>query len=520
MKNQSGRAKLAAALLLLAAAACSAAPYFPGDDFRVSTPEAQGMDSGKIAAMLRYLSANRKPVHSVLVIRNGWLVTEADFFPTPRNYRHIVNSCTKSVTSALVGIALRDRLVKDVRDPVLPYFTGRNVAAADARKKALTIRDLLMMATGMQWSEDGNYGAAYDSWRLMWESPDQVGYVLDRPMREKPGTGFQYNTGASHLLSAIVQGASGMSALDFARQRLFGPMGVRDVCWDADAAGVTVGGAGLYLQPRDLAKLGWLYLNNGTWNGGQLVPADWVAESTRKQIDTPYGLAGRYGYGYQWWMNSFGGYSARGYRGQYLFVVPKAGIVAVFTAALRNADFYLPESMMEYFILAAVKSDAPLPDDPAAGLELQAALREAVSPPPASAPQAIPEAARLVSGKRFLMRDGTSLQFVFDSPAECLRISVEGGQRIEARVGMDGVARVTDLGPGRFPDRNLVACAGRWADQDTLVMSWRNLAECEDYELAYDFGGDTVSYRLTVNPDGVVADQGSGRIEEPAPRSQ
>ncbi len=508
-----GKIRLAAAapvLLLLAAACLGAAPNAPGPGFPVSTPEAQGMDSERIVRMIRYILDNRLAIHNLLIIRNGSLVTEAAFYPSRKDARHVVNSCTKSVTSALVGIALGEGLIGDVNDPVLGYFPERTIAAVDARKRALTIRNLLMMTAGMEWTEDGNYGSPSDSWRLLWDSPDQVGYVLDRPMKEVPGTAFYYNTGASHVLSAIIQKATGKTALEFAREKLFSALGIADVTWDADTNGVTVGGAGLYLRPVDLAKFGLLYLNRGKWGDRQIVPEEWVDESTSRLIATPYGLAGRYGYGYQWWMNDFGGYSARGYGGQYLFVLPRRGLVAVFTSGLPNEKYFAPESLMQYFVVPSMTSDAPLPANAAMNAELRALLSEIAAPPAAKAPEAVPDAARRVSGSRFVLPDGASLSFVFDGRDECTWIVTREGSRFEARVGLDGVARISDVGSwGRFPEHNLVACTGSWSGDDTLVLRFRALEGCDELEYYWAFGETRISYRVFSRMGGTLVEQGT-----------
>ncbi len=360
------------------------ADYFPDGGFRASTPEEQGMDSEKIVRLIDWIRENRMDVHGFLVVRNGYLVAEANFFPHQKGYKHVLHSCTKSVTSALIGIARGEGLIGSIDDPVLGYFKDRKVDASDPRKRALTIRHLLTMSAGVDWTENGSYGGPEDSTMMMFGSPDAVQYILDRPMRADPGKEFYYCTGASHLLSAIIQGASGETELEYAREKLFAPMGITDVVWQSDRNGVTTGGSGLYLAQEDLAKFGYLYLKKGKWKDRQIVPREWVEESTVKKMDTPRGLAGRFGYGYQWWMNGFGGYSARGLGGQYLFVLPELNLVAVFTSGLTGPAFFFPETACEYFIAGAVKSDGPLPPNPQMGSKLDSLLKK-ISAPPAEA---------------------------------------------------------------------------------------------------------------------------------------
>jgi CubicO group peptidase (beta-lactamase class C family) len=496
--NRSWKLQNAILLFLLVCAGAGTSAPDPEPNFPGSTPEAQGMDSAQIVKMIRYILDNSKDVHNIVIVRNGYVVTNAAFFPNRSDAKHIVNSCTKSVTSALVGIAVSEGLIKSVNDPVLGYFRDRNIDASDARKKALTLRNLLMMSDGMDWTEDGNYGGPRDSWGLMWDSPNQVDYVLSLPMREEPGRRFYYNTGASHLLSAMVQNASGKTAYDFAKEKLFTPLGIEDTFWSSDNNGVTVGGAGLFLRPQDLAKFGLLYLRKGKWKDRQILPAKWVEESTSRLIETPMGLAGRHGYGYQWWMNGFGGYSARGYRGQYLFVVPKLDLAVVFTCGLPDSDFFLPEMLMESFIISAVKSGTALKPNPEMTDELDLVLKQISSPPAPSPTTPLPETARRITGQTFVGVESSSLEFVFDKPDECRMTISENSGRFTLDIGLDSVYRISDIGTiGIFPDHNLSASRGRWLGDDTFIFYSRMLGDDDELEYRCRFENDGLSYRVS-----------------------
>jgi CubicO group peptidase (beta-lactamase class C family) len=160
---------------------------------------------------------------------------------------------------------------------------------------------------------------------------DFVQFVLDRPMAAEPGTRWNYSTGTSHLLSAIIHETTGYDTLDFANEFLFSPLGINDVVWLQDAQGIRFGGFGLSLTPRDMAKFGLLYLNNGMWDGKQVVPADCVAAS----VETHSSLSSIEGYGYQWWtFPALEGYGAVGLGGQFIGVFPEINTVVVFTAKL------------------------------------------------------------------------------------------------------------------------------------------------------------------------------------------
>lgn len=315
---------------------------FAFNDWKISTPEKQGLSSGQLALMEEYMERWNLDFHSVLVIRNGHLVFEKYYDNYDADTLHELYSCTKTVVSALVGIAIHEGYIDGVDERVLDFFPERIIADNDSRKLNMTIEHLLTMTTGLDWPE---LAVPYDNptniFRLWTQSPDWVQFVLDRPMVLIPGTKFNYNSGASHLLSAIIQNATGMSTSSFASKYLFTPLGISTLIWPPDPHGVNVGGAYLQLRPRDMAKIGYLYLQNGTWNGTQIVPAEWVEMSTRKHYPVMGSLY--VGYGYQWWNyynpkinNSsdypiIDGFSAVGYAGQRIFVVPDQDLVVVFT---------------------------------------------------------------------------------------------------------------------------------------------------------------------------------------------
>ena len=195
----------------------------------------------------------------------------------------------------------------------------------------------------------------------MRRSADWTQYVLDLPMRSNPGEAFDYCNGASFLVSAIIEKATGVTALDYAKTHLFAPLGIADVKWPADPGGVTVGYGEMWLKPRDMAKFGWLYLNRGRWAGRQIVSRAWVEQSTRARIDATLFPK----YGYQWWHGGGDYYAAVGYRGQFIFIVPAQNMVVVFTSDLPSGDLYVPRDRVTDSIIPAVKSEAALLANPA-----------------------------------------------------------------------------------------------------------------------------------------------------------
>ncbi len=180
--------------------------------------------------------------------------------------------------ATLVGIAIDKRALDGISQPVIDFFRGSSFEHPDARKDAMTLEDLLTMRTGLDWQErDATFRAIY-------QSRDWVQFMLDLPMREQPGQQFRYCSGCSHLLSAIIQQRTGMNTRDFAQQALFDPLGIRMATWEHDVQGIPIGGWGLQLTPRDMAKLGYLYLHNGCGTGSRLCQQP---GSRRRSSSTP-----------------------------------------------------------------------------------------------------------------------------------------------------------------------------------------------------------------------------------------
>ncbi len=341
-----------------------------------TSPETQGMDSARLADMLEIIEDQGYAIDGLVVVRNGFLVLEAAVHPnrlTP-DYRHNVYSCTKSVVGTLIGIAIEEGYIEGVDVPVLDLFPNREVANLNVRKEALTLEHLLTMTSGLDCRD--SYLHRWVGLEAMRGSEDWSQYVLDLPMVAEPGSRFEYCNGASQLLSAILQETTGVTAAEFAEARLFDPLEVSIYSWPANKQGVTVGYANLALHPENMAKIGQLYLNGGEWNGEQIVPADWVQASTRKYIDATL----QDGYGYQWWMEDSGIYMALGYAGQFIFVVPEEELVVVFVSDLPEQAFYTPQQLLHAHILPAIKSDDPIPENPAGFDTLQARIATLAEP--------------------------------------------------------------------------------------------------------------------------------------------
>jgi CubicO group peptidase (beta-lactamase class C family) len=247
---------------------------------------------------------------------------------------HTMQSVSKTVTSAILGAAItRGDFKAPLSTPVLKYFEAGKVANVDARKQRMTLRDLLTMTSGLEWDEDLPYDDPANPSDLMEAANDWVQFVIDRPMKVEPGTVFAYSSGATELLAHIFKRETGVDIERYARLHLFGPLGIHKYFWKRTPLGVVDTEGGLYLRAVDLAKIGQLYLNDGTWNGHQIISTEWIKESVTPRIDAGEGFQ----YGYQWWLLPHGeparlAWVARGMGGQRMVVVPEDQLIVVSTA--------------------------------------------------------------------------------------------------------------------------------------------------------------------------------------------
>jgi CubicO group peptidase (beta-lactamase class C family) len=246
---------------------------------------------------------------------------------------HSLQSVTKSVVATLVGIAIHRGELPAPSSPLLPLLNAFDVSRTDPRLSRATLADLLTMRSGIEWHEgDRPLDMTNTTVQLEW-SRDWVAFTLSQPMDADPGTKWVYNSGGSHLLSAIVQSKTGMRSDLYAQRHLFGPLGIRDYHWKITPTGIPDGEGGLYLEAEQLAKIGLLYLNDGMWGTQRIFAPGWARTATTRHVERVN--AGGSGYGYQWWRPDRNGvevWAGMGFGGQYLLVLPAQRIVAVTNA--------------------------------------------------------------------------------------------------------------------------------------------------------------------------------------------
>lgn len=321
--------------------------YWPTEAWRTDSPSDHGFDETVMAGIDDYIQTEVPYLDSILIIRNGYIVFERYYNDYNVNSLHNIASVTKSWTSALVGIALEAHAIENLDATLSQLLPDYDISQAYPDKSEITARDLLMMRSGIAWNEDAFDTGEYGSPVELLEIEDIIAYALTFPMGYQPGEAWNYSTLDSQLISAIVQEAVGEPLSAYIVPNLFEPMGIVDFDW-LNISGVTVGGQQMSLTPRDMAKLGLLYLHNGIWDGKQLIPAEWVMQSLTPQGDALYVPMGENleieFYGYHWWVwkpdwfYGYGSFQAKGYAGQQIWVLPDLDLILVTTANLDDVD--------------------------------------------------------------------------------------------------------------------------------------------------------------------------------------
>ena len=334
--------------------------YWPTEGWKTCTPEEVGMNSEKLKELNEEILLLLKlhiDINSVLVVRNGYIVAE-QYYSDDYGIEtlHPIYSCTKSVTSAMIGIAIDRQYIPGENTLITGFFPEYKIENMTNDKQKITLKHFLTMSAGFDWNE---MDYPYDDNRntlIHWvTSDDWVKFVLDRPMVAVPGEKYTYNTGISHVLSAIIKKSTGIRADSFALENIFRPLGIVNYFWPIDNKGVAYGGHGLRLTPRDMAKFGYLYLNEGIWDGKQVVPQGWVERSQVRQIKR--NDITDYFYGYQWWVSTDNSYSAVGARGQWITIIPEKSLVVVFTNQFDDGDGFqwsIPERLVKNYILPSI----------------------------------------------------------------------------------------------------------------------------------------------------------------------
>ena len=319
-----------------------AAPDDLTDDslWQISDLRSHGIDPAVLEGGLALL-AESPTRQSLILMRNGHIVYEAYYNGSRASDSNNIASVSKSMLSALIGIAIESGYFQSTEDRIADYLASYFAAVAAPRLHELTLHDMLTMTHGFAWEEN-------ETERALNRSEDWIADILRLPASSEPGTRFSYSTGVSHVMSAVLTEASGMSTCEFAHRFLFEPLGIEAEFWGVDPQGYFTGGHSVSMTAREMARFGQLFLSEGRWQGEQLVPGWWVAASTSPQVDIGNNYAG---YGYYWWLNHIAAYdmhSALGAGGQILHIIPDLEIVMVTTHGYQGNQRDFAEEAESY----------------------------------------------------------------------------------------------------------------------------------------------------------------------------
>lgn len=335
-----------------AASRQAAAEYWPTDGWLVASPVSMGVDPDALEAVHARVPAEVPALSALLAVRHGYLVFERYYGEHDPDVPINTRSVTKSVTATLVGAARRDGLFYGLGQSVGEIIPERVPPDADPRVLDVTLWQWLTMTSGLAWD------AATD-WPRLTASPDWVALTLGLPVTGVPGQTYVYNTGGSHVLGVSVAAVAGKPLEEYARDVLFRPLGIVPGPWQRSPQGEVSAGSGLAMTPRDMAKLGFLYLHGGSWDAEAIVEPEFAAAATTWQSagDATGAWAG---YGYQWWITAtnagYPAYFALGYGGQHIFVVPALDlvVVAAISRRLDRSELRTPRFLIESIAAACV----------------------------------------------------------------------------------------------------------------------------------------------------------------------
>ena len=471
-------ASLFLACILVKGSASAAQPAA----FPRSTPEAQGIRSSAVLAFIDAAEKQAEGMHSLMIVRHGHVVAEGWWRPYERTDPHTLWSLSKSFTSTSVGLAVAEGRLS-IDDPVLKFFPEDSPESPSDNLKGMRVRDLLAMSSG-------HHSDVLE--KFSYNKPGAARAFLALPVAHKPGTHWVYNTPATYMLSAIVQKATGTTLLEYLRPRLFEPLGIRNPTWWTSADGVSLGGFGLNVTTEDIARFIQLYLQRGSWRGKQLVPAEWVAAATSRQVSNGSNPKSDWeqGYGYQFWRNRHNSFRGDGAYGQFGIVLPELDMVIAITAGLDDMQDEL-NLVWDHLLPGIAPKPLPAADGDRKRLEERLA-KLSLAPQGGSATSPI---AREVTGKRYnLPANDAGFEAVGVDTADGSTVFVvrAGGEDRRLRIVPSTWTRGATLrvASGDQP----AAASGGWTGDDTYAarVCLYETPFCSTLRLR--FAGDELTY--------------------------
>ncbi|MGW4487185.1 serine hydrolase domain-containing protein [Amycolatopsis sp. NPDC004368] len=479
-------------------------------------------DPAPVHALLETLASRGMRVHSLLVHRHGRTLLDLWQWPHEPELRHKIHSATKSFTAAAVAFAEAEGLLS-LDDPVVGFFADRLPAPASENFSRMRVRDLLTMSTG---HARGLSGATTRLRRTGW-----VGEFLEEPVVELPGRNFTYSSTTSHVLSAIVQEVVGQPVDEYLRPRLFAPLGIGDYTWERDPEGVSSGGNGLSLRPRDLLKFGVLHLQDGVWEGARVLPAGWVQKASAlhvrraisgqwngKELVPPApGVVTEEGYGYQFWTTAAGIYSASGIFGQECMVFPRHGGVVVITGAMGDGSYHDLPGLLRSAFTAAFTNPAREQSE----VDALAAWVDRAREP--ETPNATAHRAGFTATYDFAPNEQGLVSLAVEVRDDRVHVDVEdelGHHPIDHGVGT-WIRQDTGVSVWRlhhsYQDPTAAVLAGaEWRSADAVGLTWHFLESpfIDRLTLSFDDTGVTVEHATNVNSGPTTLPSARGELRK------
>jgi len=462
-----------------------------------STPELQGVSSDVLTNLFDAMDLSKIEFHSVMVVRNGFVIGEGWWAPYAPQYRHTLHSLSKSFTSAAVGLAINEGHFT-VESPVISFFPESLPKNVSANLAAMKVKHLLTMTTGH--AADNGLRTDAEPW---------VQSFLAAPIVHEPGTVFVYNTSASYMLSAIVQKTTGQKVIDFLTPRLFEPLKIEGADWEVSPQGINTGGFGLRVRTEDIAAFSQLYLNKGQWDGKQIIPEAWVEASSKEEWTFSGNSFGgtkpkdeddwQQGYGYQFWRTRHNGFRSDGLYGQFGIVLPDEKTVIAITE--ESFDTQRSLNFIWDILLPGLQQNT-LPGNKKAQQKLITELKSLeVEFPEVDATSAT---VMSISSKKLILDDNAlgakSISLNFGADTCELTVSYDRHDRKLVfgmntwEIAKNGTLLNSQLPfpVGGLPDvSSPVAASGTWTDENTLIMSIRPVETVTSDSMTFTFNGDS-----------------------------
>ena len=452
-----------------------------------SIPEAQGVASTAILNFVEAVDKDVHELHSFMLLRHGNVVAEGWWSPYQPEYPHVLFSLSKSFTSTAIGLAVAEGLLS-INDKVIDFFPKDKPRKVSENLAQMRVRQLLAMCTGHDHDTTGHLWQARDG--------NWVRAFLARPVKFKPGTHFLYNTGATYMLSAIIQKITGVTLLEYLTPRLLEPLGIEDATWQTCPRGINTGGFGLNVKTEDIARFGQLYLQKGMWNGRRLIAEEWIAEASARQVSNGCIPESDWdqGYGYQFWRCRHNMYRGDGAFGQYCVVMPDQDAVLAITGGLGDMQQVL--SLAWDHLLPGMQAGAAA-ENPGAYEKLRARLGTLALPLPegkTTSPLALGGGRRYQMMNNEMKIEEISLEF----QEQTLAIAARGvSGEAQATCGL-GVWRKGQSRLFADSEQPVEACAV-WKSEDTLEITLRYIYTPFFWTVTCGFAGSEVKVDVAVN---------------------